>query len=203
MMPVQMSGVLSRGGRSGSLQHLLGGRHYPRCGITRQRPQRPHHTPDTSHRHGPTGLAHRTRSSTRRSALPDQPGHPDERRRAHPTSRSPYRRRADHLPDPDRQDGHTARAATHRGDATAPRRGRHHRHRVWLGHENVTTTQIYLNERPRAQTTGTRPDHPTGRQPRPLPATRPPAGIPGRSLIMPIPRARTRSPAAPLATVST
>lgn len=40
---------------------------------------------------------------------------------------------------------HRAHPAPHRGDAPTPRGSRYHRDRLWLGHEQITTTNIYLH----------------------------------------------------------
>ena len=65
---------------------------------------------------------------------------------------------------------------------------------LWMGHENVATTQVYihadlaLKERAIARTA------PQGHSSRPLSATRHRAGLPRRTVIMPDIRSRQRSP---------
>lgn len=47
--------------------------------------------------------------------------------------------------DPRREEGHHPRTPAHRRHAPPRSRRRHHRHRLWLGHESVATTQIYIH----------------------------------------------------------
>ena len=56
---------------------------------------------------------------------------------------------------------------------------------LWLGHEQVDTTDIYAARRSLHQGEGARPHQTTSRRSRPLPASRPPARLPVRPLIMP------------------
>ena len=63
---------------------------------------------------------------------------------------------------------------------------------LWLGHESVTTTQIYLHADMALKEQALDRTTPPGRPARPLPAPRPAAGLPRSPVIMPT--SRTRNP---------
>ena len=56
---------------------------------------------------------------------------------------------------------------------------------LWLGHESVETTQIYIHADLRLKEQGVVTRRGSGNQSRPLPAGRPTARVPGIALIMP------------------
>jgi integrase/recombinase XerD len=58
---------------------------------------------------------------------------------------------------------------------------------LWLGHEQVETTQMYLHAGPRDQRTSTRAHQAAGQQTRPLPPARLASPIPGRTVSAPSP----------------
>ena len=112
--------------------------------LPRQRPQRPDHAADPRHRRHPARLARRTRRDTRRPAVHHHPRRADEPRRpataAHPLrhrSRTSCPSLASKNVTPHVLRHSAAMALLHAGiDITVIA--------LWLGHESVTTTQIYL-----------------------------------------------------------
>ena len=56
---------------------------------------------------------------------------------------------------------------------------------LWLGHEQIQTTQIYLHADLAIKEKALAPHHAADRQARPLPAHRPRPRVPRRAVIMP------------------
>jgi site-specific recombinase XerD len=81
-------------------------------------------------RASPESVHHRTTKRKRRIRVPHPNGNPDEPRRRRGSAGAAHRDSRGVLPQPDRQDRDPTRAQTHRGDAAADRRNRHHRHRA-------------------------------------------------------------------------
>ena len=110
------------------------------------------------------GLARRTRRATHRPAVSDQPRRATQSRRpgaAH--RRTPPKPPA--CPSLGAKNHHPARPASHRGNAVAARRDRHHRHRPLARPRNSRDDADLRARRHGAQGTGPRPDHPTATPP--------------------------------------
>ena len=84
-------------------------------------------TPD---RQGPAGLAHRTRRTPSRPAVPHPHRRPAQPRRRRAPRRQARRHRRSHLPVAQDQERHRPHAAAHRRHAPPARRRRHLRHRA-------------------------------------------------------------------------
>ena len=87
-----------------------------------------------------------------------------------------------------------AHAPTHRSDATAARRRRHHRDRSVVRTRTRRHHTDLPPRRPRSQRTRDRADHPTRHPPRALQAARHAPRLPRSALIIPTPTGRIRPP---------
>ena len=116
-----------------------------RC-LHRERTQTPHHPADQADRPTPTNLAHRARQPPDRAAVPPQSRHPADPRRGRAPTQAPHTATAalacptlHHKTITPPVLRHTAAMRLlHAGVDTAVIA-------LWLGHEQVNTTQIYLN----------------------------------------------------------
>ena len=97
--------------------------------LPRERPQTTDHPADQADHRRPQRLDARTRGRTRRPALHHHHRPCAQPRRARAPPRQTRRHRHHHLPVAQSQDDLTPRAPSHRGDATAASRRRHHRYR--------------------------------------------------------------------------
>ena len=137
-------------GRSDGLGHgRLLRRHSPRHRCSRdddrQGPQAEDHPDHQADRRSAPCLARRTGQSARRTAVPNQHRQPAHPQGARPKDRHARRARRGALPVPDCQDDLAAHPAPHRRDAAVARRRRYDGDALWLGHEQVETTQMYLH----------------------------------------------------------
>ena len=113
--------------------------------LPRQRTQTPHHPAHQANHQPPTWMARRARRPPRRPAVPDQPRRPADPRRRRSAPHPPHRHRRPRLPATARQDDHPTRPAPHRRDAPPAAGVDTAVIALWLGHEQVDTTQIYLH----------------------------------------------------------
>ena len=164
---------------------------------TRHRRQRPHHRQGTQDKRTPltptiravlkAWLVDVPALPTSRCSRP-APAHDSAATRSNTASRSTSKPPQPKLPVNQRQAHHDAHAASHRRDAPAARRQRHHRDRPMARPRTDLDDEHLPARRHDPQTAGDRP-HPTAqRQTRPLPAPRHAPRLPRSTLIMPTSR---------------
>jgi integrase/recombinase XerD len=125
-----------------------------------------------------------------RAATPGDPLFPTSRRADEPrrpaTAAQPPRHRGQAvLSVPDQQKRHPSCPASHRSDAVAARRGRHHCHHT-VARTRIGQDYSYLPRRgPGAQRAGAEPHQPARQHARPLPAPRRSPRLPRSPVVMP------------------
>ena len=147
-------------------------------------------------------LARRTPRRAHRPAVPHPPRHRHEPRRRRTAARHTRRDRRSRRTDPGREEDLTARAAPHRRDAPAAAGVDTTVIALWLGHESVATTQIYLHADLALKEQALARTAPIEAAARPLPTLRRRHGLPRQPLIMPTSAPRSPPPAAAPASTS-